>query len=199
MPILAIEAWEAARLEAEALVAPYPHLDVVPHVFTALSGLLWSASYLLMTIQAFKDKSYGMPIYCLCLNITWEGIYGFVYGSGPLNQFVFAQWMIVDLFLFYATVKFGAYEWRHQPLVAKNLAWIIIAGTIVCLWMHVAMAATLIPVIGRRIVFFTAWTLQIIINAGSIAQILCRGNTRGHSWGIWLGIPQTTRDIRLFI
>lgn len=48
-----------------------------------------------------------MPIYCLCLNITWEGVYGFVYGPGLVNQIVFAQWMIVDLFLLYATVEFG--------------------------------------------------------------------------------------------
>ena len=187
MKILALEAWALANNEYQVAEPPYWHAKVVPDAFTALSGLLWSVSYILMTVKSFRDKSYSMPIYCLCLNITWEAVYGFVYGPGLVNQIVFAQWMIVDLFLFYATVKFGKQEWQHQPLVARNLLWIILAGCTICLWLHLAVAATFVPHVGRRIVFFTAWPIQVIINIGSIAQILCRGHSAGHSWNIWYG------------
>lgn len=177
--------WAIASAEYEAAQPPYWHAKLVPDAFTAVSGILWSISYILMALRSFKDKSYSMPIYCLCLNITWEGVYGFVYGPGLVNQIVFAQWMIVDLFLLYASVKFGRAQWRHSPLVANNLTWIILAGIAFCLGLHLSVAATFIPSVGRRVVFFTAWPMQVIINVGSIAQIVSRGHTAGHSWGIW--------------
>ncbi|RDL32630.1 Uncharacterized protein BP5553_09086 [Venustampulla echinocandica] len=180
-----LEAWAAANADYTADVPRYPHVKIVPDVFTALSGVLWSVSYILMTTKAFKDKSYAMPIYCLCLNITWEAVYGFVYGPGPVNQIVFAQYMIVDIFLFWAIIKSARYQWRQSPLVADNLIWIIMFGCVFCTWLHLAIAATFIPHIGRQVVFFTAWPMAAIISLGSIAQILSRGHTGGHSMPIW--------------
>lgn len=50
-----------------------------------------------------------------------------------IKHVVFAQWMNFDVVLLHATIKFGKYEWRHQPLVAKDLVWIILAGYSTCL------------------------------------------------------------------
>lgn len=186
MKIVASDAWEAAGQQLAATdVPPNAHVMVVSNCFTALAGILWSASYILMTLKAFKDKSYGMPIYSLCLNITWEVVYGFVYKSDLFNQIVIGQWLIVDVFLLVATIRFGPSAWSHTPMVAKNFGWIILVACIVGLWGHLALAAVLVPIIGRRVVFFTAWPLQVVIGVGSLGQIMSRGNTKGHSWNIW--------------
>lgn len=185
MGIVAWEAWEAAKVAATAEIPPNDHVMVVSNILTALSGVLWSASYILLALKAFNDKSYGMPIYSLCLNITWEGVYGFVYGPDVFNQVVFAQWMLVDVFLLVATIKFGASAWSHTPIVANNLGWIILTACIICLWAQLAVAAVLVPAIGRKVVFFTSWALQVVISVGSVEQIMSRGNTNGHSWSIW--------------
>ena len=185
MKIVASDAWEAARQHAATHVPPNAHVLVVSNCLTALAGMLWSASYILMTLKGFKDKSYGMPIYSLCLNITWEVVYGFVYKSELFNQIVIAQWLIVDVFLLVATIRFGPSAWSHTPIVAKNLGWIILVACIVGLWGHLALAAVLVPIIGTRVIFFTAWPLQIVISVGSLGQLMSRGNTKGHSWNIW--------------
>ena len=185
MPFFALEEWAAANAEYEADIPPYWHAKAVPDAFTAVSGVLWSISYILMARRGFQDQSYSMPIYCLCLNITWEFVYGFIYGPGRVNQIVFAQFMIVDLILFYAIARSGKYQWKDSPLIAKNLIWIVLGGCALCMWLQLAIAATFIPTVGRRIVFLTAWPMQVCINIGSIAQILSRGHTAGHSWGIW--------------
>lgn len=185
MNFFALKEWAAANADYNAAEPPYWHAKSVPDAFTALSGILWSASYILMVIRSFKDKSYSMPIYCLCLNITWEAVYGFVYGPGLVNQIVFAQWMIVDCFLLYATVKFGRDEWRHSPLVAKNLGWILLSGIAFCTALQLSVAATFIPSVGRRVVFETAWLMQVGMGVSLITQIVSRGHTAGHSWGIW--------------
>lgn len=185
MKFLQLEAWAAANADYDATTPPVPHAKTIPDMFSALSGIFWSISYILMARKSFRDKSYSMPIYCLCINISWETVFGFIYGPGLLNAIVFGQWMIVDIFLVYATVKYGAYEWRRQPLVARNLGWIIFAGIICGLVLNLAIAYTFIPIVGRQVVFFTAWPLQLVINVGYIAQVLARGSTRGQSWGIW--------------
>ena len=187
MKFFAFEEWAAANAAYDAADAPYWHVKPVGSAFTALSGIFWSISYILMARQGFKDKSYSMPIYCLCLNIAWEATYGFVYGPGRINQFVFGQWMIVDAFLVYTTVKFGKHEWRQSPLVANNLGWIIFFGCIVCTWLQLSIAATLIPATGRQVVAYTGWTLQAALGIGSLAQLVSRGHTKGQSWGIWYG------------
>ncbi|EKG10435.1 hypothetical protein MPH_12534 [Macrophomina phaseolina MS6] len=185
MAFFALEEWAQANADYENAVPPHWHAKIVPDIFTAVSGVLWSVSYILMTIQGYKDKSYAMPIYCLCLNITWEFVFGFVYGPGLVNQITFAQFMIVDLFLFHSILKFGPNDWRHQPLVARNLSWIIAVGCAVCLWLHLAVAATFVPLVGRQVVFFTAWPMQLIIGIGCVAQVLARGHDAGQSMAIW--------------
>ncbi|KAL8638922.1 MAG: hypothetical protein Q9228_003974 [Teloschistes exilis] len=190
MKFLALEEWAAASAAYDADSPPYWHAKIVPDAFTALSGVLWSASYTLMANSGFKDKSYAMPIYSLCLNIAWETVFGFVYGPGLLNQIVFAQWMVVDAFLVYTTVKYGRQQWRQQPMIANNLGLIMAVGIFLALCLHFAAAATFVPVIGRRVVPFTAWILQMFISIGSLAQLISRGHTQGHTLGIWMRLHQ---------
>lgn len=185
MQLLVLDEWAAANADYASDPAPYWHAKIVPDGFTALSGVLWSVSYILMAIQARRDRSYAMPIFCLCLNISWELVYGFIYGPGLVNQLVFAQWVFVDIYLFYAIVQSAGDQWKHSPLVQRHLISIISAGCMLCLWLHLAAAATFIPSVGRRVVFYTAWPMQLAINIGSVAQLLSRGHTAGHSWNIW--------------
>ena len=67
-----------------------------------------------------------MPIICLCLNVAWETVFGFIYGPGLLNQVVFAQWMIADAFLVYTRVNYGKHQWKEHPMIANSLGLILI-------------------------------------------------------------------------
>jgi len=94
MTFFKFDEWAAANADYDADPAPFWHAKLVPDIFTTLSGILWSIAYVLMTMKAFKEKSYAMPIYCFCLNITWEFVYGFVYGPGFVNQICFVSSII---------------------------------------------------------------------------------------------------------
>ena len=185
MTFFKLAEWAAANADYDADVHLYWHAKMVPDAFTASGGIFWSISYILMARKAFSDKSYAMPLHCLCLNITWEAVYGFIYGPGLVNQIVFAQWVVIDIVLFYAIIKSAPYQWSHSPLVARNLTWIIVAGCVFCMWMQLVVASTFIPVIGRQVCFFSAWPMQLAISIGSIAQLLSRGHVKGHSMAIW--------------
>ena len=48
------------------------------NVLLGLAGLFWTIAYVLIIYRGFKDKTYGMPMLVLCLNIVWEFMYGFM-------------------------------------------------------------------------------------------------------------------------
>ncbi|KAI3325548.1 hypothetical protein HD806DRAFT_450492 [Xylariaceae sp. AK1471] len=185
IPIIHSDEWDRLRDVAFAWEPPNSHVMPVSNALSAVCGLLWAASYVLLTIRAFKDRSYGMPIFATCYNVTWETIYAFIYPPDPFNAVFFGLWSISDIFLFVATARYGKHEWAHSPLVAGNLPLIMVLGVISAAWMQLALASELIPVIGREIVFFSSWPLQIVLGAGSLMQILSRDSTRGHSIHIW--------------
>lgn len=184
-PTIHTEEWERLRLVAVDWKPPNGHVMPITDALSAACGILWAVSYVLLTLRAFKDRSYGMPIFALCLNITWELTYSFIYPPDPFNALFFALEAVVDVFLFVATVRYGKHEWKHSPLVANNLALILVFSAGVAAWMQLALASELIPVIGRQVVFYSSWPLQIVLGLGSITQILSRQSTRGHSIHIW--------------
>ena len=185
MKLFAFDEWSAANADYDGSQPEIWHAKIVPEIFAALGGVFWSVSYIVMIFQNFKDQSYSMPVYCLCMNIAWETVFGFVYPPGLLNQMAYLQWLVIDVFLVYTTVVFGKQQWRHQPLVANNLGSIIFFGCIFCMLLHLAIAATYVPLVGRQVVTFTGWTLQVFLSIGYDAQLLSRGHTKGHSWAIW--------------
>ncbi len=40
----------------------------------ALGGILWILTYILIIRRSFKDRAYGLPMFAICLNITWESL-----------------------------------------------------------------------------------------------------------------------------
>lgn len=67
--------------------------------FAMLSGLFWTAVYVLIIIKGFKDKSYGMPLFCLALNISWELIYSLVIPNQGAQRWINLIWFIFDIVL----------------------------------------------------------------------------------------------------
>jgi len=151
-------------------------------VLFLVCGALWTIAYVLYIRKSFRDKSYGMPLLPLCLNVSWE----FLYIINPptiLDRVAFTIPFILDLFIVYATIKFWPREWGNSPLIAKNLITIItlsIAMSLVGMWAFKIQFQDITDV-----AFWSGFLVQVSNSLMSIMQLLSRGSTRGHSWGIW--------------
>ncbi len=44
---------------------------------TLLSGISWMLVYIDCIRLGIKQKTYGIPLFALALNIAWEGLYSF--------------------------------------------------------------------------------------------------------------------------
>lgn len=152
------------------------------------SGVLWMVAYVLYIRRSSKDQSYGMPILSLCANIAWELIYGIIHPPGMAEFITFLPYFLIDLLLVNATIKFGPREWRHAPIVQKNLGMIVLVGSLMMLGAQWTFAELFTDF--TQASFWSGYTCQVIVSWSAIAQLVSRESTRGHSIAIWYVSPQ---------
>ena len=73
-------------------------------------GIFWSLAYILIIFRGFKDKTYGMPLFALCVNISWELIFSFILPSTNPQIYINYIWLILDIFIMIQFLKFGKFE-----------------------------------------------------------------------------------------
>lgn len=80
------------------------------------SGIAWTIVYIKLIKSGFKEKTYGIPLFALSLNLAWEAIYSYadvilkVHGSGLLvtiQGYINIIWFILDIIILITFLKFG--------------------------------------------------------------------------------------------
>jgi hypothetical protein len=184
-----------------------PHVDpsirTVNDVLLGTGGIGYTICYILMTQQSIRDHTYAMPLFSLAFNFAWEIVFALFVVVETQEKAIFAIWMLIDLGLVYAVVKYGANEWRHAPVVGRNigkifvvmLAWWCVALYAVSSWwlnpanpVNPKEGKTYQGVVGidtDELGYWTALVAQMVLSIMSLAQIVVRGNSGGSSYGIW--------------
>ncbi len=78
----------------------------------------WVVIYILMIRRGFLDKSYGMPMIALCLNISWEFNFTFLTDIETVYRMTNGFFFLFDFGVLYTCFRFGRgdFEW---PLMRK--------------------------------------------------------------------------------
>ncbi|KAF2685264.1 hypothetical protein K458DRAFT_22138 [Lentithecium fluviatile CBS 122367] len=155
----------------------------VQDYLTIVMGLLWITAYILYIRQAYRDASYGMPLFALCTNVAWELLYGLFYPPGVGEFVTFLPYFIVDLGLVYTNVKFGPNEWKDSPLIRNNIPWIILFGTGMMTWAQWAFVNMFDDL--HEASFWSGFVCQLGVGWGAVAMVGARGSVRGQSLQIW--------------
>ena len=94
-------------------------------ILRLMCGGFWMISYSIAIYKGIKDKSYAMPFFALCLNISWEILYfkkvlnG---GDGGLLWTVMDSiWLILDSGIL---ITYFLYGKKYYPDKLKNYFWI---------------------------------------------------------------------------
>jgi hypothetical protein len=82
-----------------------------------IGGLFWSITYILIIKRSIIDKTYGMPLAALCANISWEGIFSFIYPHSPPQLYINYVWFLIDVVIVIQFLKYGRSEF---PSLSKN-------------------------------------------------------------------------------
>ena len=92
--------------------------------------VFWVLAYVFIIRQCFKDKSYGLPLVAICMNIAWEFVASWVIPNPvPLWHCFDRLWFFVDLVIVYQLLRYGR-ELQTIPEIQRNFHGVF-AGTVV--------------------------------------------------------------------
>lgn len=95
------------------------HFSPLAQQVIPLLGLLcWSAVYALMVWRGIKDRSFGMPLTALCVNVVWETVFTFSDGTPPVFRAANGLWLVLDLAVLGTLLKFGRDDYA-EPLLRE--------------------------------------------------------------------------------
>ena len=94
--------------------------------------LLWILAYAFILRNALRNKFVEMPAPAAASNLAWEFVWGFflVTNLGALFQWGLRVWFIMDVFIFYFILKYGAKQFNN-PVFKKHFHWTELAQLVV--------------------------------------------------------------------
>jgi len=162
-----------------------------------ISGISWTIVYIAIINRGFKDKTYGMPLFALAFNITWEFIFGFLVGEGfSLQKVVNSIWFLLDAVIVYTYFKYGR---REFPKTVDRFF---------VLWSLMAFGIAFITIYFTHFEFedfwgarYSAFAQNLMMSVLFIGMLVRRNNVEGQSMYIaifkWLGTLAPT--IQMFV
>jgi hypothetical protein len=160
-------------------------LDVTQpyNIIGGVACALWTVAYIQIWRQARKDQAYGVPLVCICMNVTWEVIYSF-FAPDPswLWLLLDRSWFVFDLFIVYQLLRYGRAN-QNIPEIRTHFL-LIVAGTLVlALIGHLTFRATIRDPLG----LIAAYIINFVMSVLFVFLALARRSTKGLSWsGAWL-------------
>lgn len=101
-------------------------------ILTLISGVAWTIVYLSLIQTGFKNKTYGMPLFALALNLAWEAIYT-VYGinsdTGNIQTWVNLVWCMFDIAILYSYLKYGREDFEKYAEGKFFVPWTVLIFT----------------------------------------------------------------------
>ncbi len=88
-------------------------------VVNVIGDVLWIIAYIFAIWKGFKEKTYGIPMLCIALNLSWELIYAaiFRFPNDIIADLRWA-WLLLDLVIAYQLFRYGP-KWQTTPLMTK--------------------------------------------------------------------------------
>lgn len=159
-------------------------------------GIFWSLTYLLIIRRSFQDKTYGMPIAALCLNISWEFIFSFIFPHRPFQRTINIVWFCLDTVILLQLLRYGDREFPNLPKLAFYTVVSFTLVTCFCLVLLVSIEANDYGGV------YAAFGQNLLMSILFITMLFQRQSLRGQSVWIaickWIGTASTSIALYLY-
>jgi hypothetical protein len=145
--------------------------------------LFWIIAYLLMIRRGVLDKSYGIPMIALCLNVSWEFYFTFLTNIQMTYRMANGLFFIFDLGVLYTCYRYGRedFDW---PILKQHFLTFLTASLALSLVGVYAFVTAFGDTYGG---LFAAINTPLY-SALLIAMLLRRNSVKGQSLYIGLAI-----------
>ncbi|MBI3346291.1 MAG: hypothetical protein HY020_03655 [Burkholderiales bacterium] len=155
---------------------PIEMLDATALAWASIGLVGWLVAYVVIIRRGLIDRSYGMPLVPLCINIAWEFVFGVLHADQPPMNLVNIAWLAADLGILWTYWRHGRAEFPAL-LPRWSFVPVYLAVQVLALWGVLAITYQFRDWTGS----YTGWGENLVIPAALIAMLLRRGDTRGQS------------------
>jgi hypothetical protein len=143
-------------------------------------GFFWSLAYILIIQRSFQDKTYGMPLAALCLNISWEFIFSFVFPHQLFQRTINIVWFCLDAVILLQLLRYGDREFPQLPKSAFYAVVVFALATCFCSVFFVSIEANDYGGV------YAAFGQNLLMSILFITMLFQRQSLRGQS--VWIAI-----------
>ncbi len=164
-------------------------------VLTLISGISWTLVYIELIRRGFKDKSYGMPLFALTFNLSWEFLFSLAFRDKDLvttQTYINFIWGCFDLVIAYTYFKYGREDFSQHADPKWFVPWGLAAFAIgfgVIYFSAVEFGSNWGPI-------YTAFAQNLMMSVLFIGMLTKRKDVRGQSIYAallkWLGTAAPT-------
>ena len=94
-------------------------------IILVAGGIFWILTYIFIISKGHKDKSYGMPLFALCANISWEFIFSFVLPHSPPQLYINYLWFGLDVVIIFQFFKYHKKEFLNIQSLKLYVVFIV--------------------------------------------------------------------------
>jgi hypothetical protein len=110
-------------------------MDMLDAVLGVLCALGWLATYILIIWRGYSEKTYGMPLVALGVNIAWEFVFAFVIRPANTSEMdwlwigISITWLLLDLVILSQVLRYGLQEkWPSKSFFYGAMAVSLVFG-----------------------------------------------------------------------
>ncbi|MCH7322946.1 hypothetical protein LZ480_13785 [Solibacillus sp. MA9] len=142
-------------------------------------ALFWIMTYILIIMQGFRDRAYGMPMVAICANISWEFIFAFIYPINDIQRKITMIWFALDIVILMQYLTYGRKEFKKY-LSGKLFysSFFITLGISFCIILMITHEINDFE--GK----YVAFSQNLMMSGLFISLLLWRGNLKGQSLAI---------------
>lgn len=144
-------------------------------------GLSWSLAYIMIIARGRRDRTYGMPLVALAMNLSWEVLYSFVLRSPhKAGRFFHTTWLVLDIGILAQALRYGPdeHEGARPAAFYAQLGASLVASSAVLSW----YAKRRSDPMG----IYSALSSNVVMSALFLKMLADRRSSRGQSMGIAL-------------
>ncbi|GAB3682136.1 hypothetical protein GCM10027589_52020 [Actinocorallia lasiicapitis] len=142
------------------------------------SGLLWTATYVLIILVGFRERTYGMPIVALGANLSWEFIFSFVRPHDGMQLYIDYLWLALDAVILVTVVRFGPGEFKWLP------RWAFLPGLAATLAITYLGVDAVSRQFDQGLATFAAFGQNLLMSGLFLSFLMVRRSLRGQSVAI---------------
>ena len=167
------------------MIAPLFHTMALTSLFS------WIIAYALMTRRGIKDRSYGMPVTALCVNLSWEFHFTFLTDLPVKSCIPKALLLLFDLGVLYTYLRYGRddFDW---PILKKRFLSFFALILAVSFTLHYFFVTSF----HDRGGMVTLWVM-ILYSTLLIVMLIRRNSVKGQS--LYIGFFILTGDISGYV